>query len=345
MDIQINAAFAQETTSNLFSKAIEKFQAGLLEDAKIIFYNILAVEPDNHAVLKNLGLLSEAGEALYLFRRALNLKPDDEETRRHIFAILVNVKNKKFGYSENCIRDYPWISNNGKSCDTEILNLVVSLPFNGIFASDNLITWGRNLSFLGDKALMEAISRSGDDRKMAEGLVWRSSVVVWAARNGLRREGDFVECGTYKGTTAKILLEATGIRQTDKKIWLYDVFNWSEGDKHTPLAGLNADLFSKVANLFEDAPNVNLIRGYVPESFNQGMPDKISFLHIDMNNAEGELEALKMLWERVVPGGVIILDDYGWECLSDQKKEEDKFFAKYGYEVLELPTGQGMVMK
>lgn len=46
-----------------------------------------------------------------------------------------------------------------------------------------------------------------------------------------------------------------------------------------------------------------------------------------------------------MPGAIVILDDYGWAGGLPQKRAEDAFFAERGYQVLELPTGQGLVIK
>ena len=47
----------------------------------------------------------------------------------------------------------------------------------------------------------------------------------------------------------------------------------------------------------------------------------------------------------MVDGGQILLDDYGWLTYREQKAAEDVFFGRYGVPVLELPTGQGLVVK
>lgn len=43
--------------------------------------------------------------------------------------------------------------------------------------------------------------------------------------------------------------------------------------------------------------------------------------------------------------GAIVLDDYGWSVYREQKLLEDAWFAERGYQGLELPTGQGLVIK
>jgi predicted O-methyltransferase YrrM len=76
------------------------------------------------------------------------------------------------------------------------------------------------------------------------------------------------------------------------------------------------------------------------------MPEKLAYLHIDLNNAEGELAALEGLFDRVVSGGIVILDDYEWAGVyRKQKQAEDPWFEARGYRVFPLPTGQGLVLK
>ncbi len=65
----------------------------------------------------------------------------------------------------------------------------------------------------------------------------------------------------------------------------------------------------------------------------------------DLNNAPAEIGALDRLFDRVSPGGIVLFDDYGWLAYRAQKDAEDPWLAARGYQVLELPTGQGLVFK
>ena len=96
---------------------------------------------------------------------------------------------------------------------------------------------------------------------------------------------------------------------------------------------------------FSGFDNVTVTQGRVPEILAEVAPQKIAFMHLDMNNADAEVGALEVLFDRMVPGAVLILDDYGWLAYRAQKLAEDPWFAKYGYRVLEMPTGQGMLIK
>ena len=72
---------------------------------------------------------------------------------------------------------------------------------------------------------------------------------------------------------------------------------------------------------------------------------KISFAHIDLNNAEAEISVLEIIYDKIVSGGIIIFDDYGWVGYKDQQIKEKQFIEKNGLRILELPTGQGLVIK
>jgi hypothetical protein len=72
----------------------------------------------------------------------------------------------------------------------------------------------------------------------------------------------------------------------------------------------------------------------------------VAYLHIDLNNAAGELAALDVLFDRVVSGGIVVMDDYEWAGVyRQQKRQEDPWFAARGYRVFPLPTGQGFLIK
>ena len=46
---------------------------------------------------------------------------------------------------------------------------------------------------------------------------------------------------------------------------------------------------------------------------------------VDMNDADAELGALEMLFDRISPGGMIVFDDYGWTGYRAQKDAADTF--------------------
>ena len=54
---------------------------------------------------------------------------------------------------------------------------------------------------------------------------------------------------------------------------------------------------------------------------------------------------LEYFWPKLVPGGIIILDDYGYGNNQDQKWAHDTWAASKRIKILSLPTGQGLIIK
>lgn len=211
----------------------------------------------------------------------------------------------------------------------------------GWFARDNLIAFGRNLGFLNDAPFLKAY-RTHAQTQSERGIIWRTHAVVWAARQAARLEGGFVECGVYKGTTARIMADVVDL--TDREVFLYDLFEHDPSMAHHAMPEHGPELFQFVQERFAAEPNIKVIRGFVPQSFEQGVPDKVAFAHIDMNNAAAEIAALDALESRLVPGAMIVLDDFGAIPYRAQHVAETKWFGERGRFVLELPTSQGLVI-
>lgn len=229
--------------------------------------------------------------------------------------------------------------------DEGLNRMFMGMKEDGVFIGDNLITFSKGLGFLDDEPLMEAMVRNAanaDERS----LLWRINTVLWGVRNGLRLEGDFVECACYKGTTARVVCEAVDFAgQTDRHYYLYDLFDHDPSMPHHAMTEHSKQLYAQVKQRFADCPNVTVTQGRVPDVLQQVAPQKIAFMHLDLNNREAELGALELLFERMVPGAVLVLDDYGWLGYADQRIAENAWFGARGYRVLELPTGQGLVIK
>lgn len=65
-----------------------------------------------------------------------------------------------------------------------------------------------------------------------------------------------------------------------------------------------------------------------------------------MNNAPAEIGAITYLWDQLVTGAVVLLDDYAYGPeFANQKRAWDNFSKENGFSILTLPTGQGMFFK
>ena len=228
---------------------------------------------------------------------------------------------------------------------------------------DRLLTLDKSAGFLHEATFNSAFSaiqgsHQYDQYNGKDGIAWRLNTLCWAARCGLRAGGDFVECGVFKGDMAWVVTHVIGPERIPT-YWLYDSFEgfsskWSSPEDYPDNPGFldfandyyrQAGMYDEVIKRFAPYPRIRVTKGFLPEALDEGAPEKIGFLHVDLNSPRAEVAVLERLFDRVLPGGVVIFDDYGWKLFEAQKTAEDEFMAKRGYEILELPTGQGLVVK
>jgi O-methyltransferase len=217
-----------------------------------------------------------------------------------------------------------------------------------IFANDMLITLDRNVSFLEDARFMQAFDAAATD-ETEKSILWRVHVLCWFAANSLRVDGDFVECGVYRGLSTAVAARYLDFGAQARRWHLYDTFSGIPADQ-LDAGHVNPDFF-QASGLYEAAvkrfalyPNIRVVRGRVPEVLAEGAPERVAFLHLDMNSSAAERAALEFFADRLQPGAFVLLDDYGWRGYRDQKLVADRFFAGRGKPIMELPTGQGVVM-
>lgn len=219
------------------------------------------------------------------------------------------------------------------------------------FFEDGLCTI-HNADFTDDARFQKAYA-AGEATGSWKGwkLRWRAYLVCWCAEWASSLEGDFVECGVNKGGNARMIIEYLGLQNGTRNFFLLDTFEGFADalllpeEKRVAANYQYPNCLAEVRNTFAPYPFVHIIPGAVPGTLPEIKTERIAFLSIDMNCVEPEIAAATHLWDRVVPGGIIILDDYGFSQHHLQKKAFDQFAQTKGVRILSLPTGQGLIFK
>ena len=224
----------------------------------------------------------------------------------------------------------------------------LSEAFGYTFAGDMMLTFHRNMSFFEDARYMQAFNEEAADER-EKSLVWRLHVYCWFARQALRAEGDFVECGVFRGFSTIVAARTLDFAQSGRQWFLYDTFAGIPSDQLNPgedSPGLYAapGLYEACVKRFAPYPKIHVVRGRIPEVLAERSPERVAFLHLDLNSAAAESAALEYFRGRLAPGAVVLLDDYGWRAFRPQKLVADELFGKLDKPILELPTGQGVVV-
>lgn len=231
-------------------------------------------------------------------------------------------------------------------------DIETTLPHAEVFVGSGLATWLKVPPFVADARFMELAE--GDVGIAPAGVAnwhWNLAMVLAAAQQARDLPGDFVELGVYKGHTTKFLAEYLGFEGWSKRWWLYDTFDGVPDDQQDPGRNVTAAnygeafSFEEVRDRFAPWANITVTRGRVPEVLDEVCPDAIAFMHIDLNNATAEVGALDRLYDRLVPGGVIVFDDFLWQTSAAQRSAEQAWFEARGLTVFPLPTGQGLFVR
>ena len=171
---------------------------------------------------------------------------------------------------------------------------------------------------------------------------------------GLRHvAGDVAECGVRYGKSTAFMLEADPIK---RQYHLFDSFQGlSEpalgrhfGAAPSRRTGRRATWPSmrrrRRANL-ADFANVSFYRGWIPERFPEVAGRCFALLHVDVDLYHPTCDSLEFFWPRLALGGVVVCDDYGFATCPGAKQALDEFFGKRSAAVVELSTGQALVVK
>lgn len=180
---------------------------------------------------------------------------------------------------------------------------------------------------------------------------WRAHIFESLLRSA--RPGTRLELGTAHGFMFYFALtkhKLDGCLEAENEIILIDKFNQNSVDSVSGelLDRMNvryANGFETVRSAFRAFPNVRIEQGTVPEVLSNLDLATISFLHLDLNAANPEAEALQQLWPKLTPGALVLLDDYGFLEFVPSQIVHDQLASRLGKSVCLMPTGQGLLIK
>lgn len=179
----------------------------------------------------------------------------------------------------------------------------------------------------------------------------RCYVLYSLARQALNVEGDFWECGVYRGGTAAMLAQVLARLPSarPKQLHLFDTFaGMPDTDRAKDLhqAGDFSDTsIDAVRHAVKCDGIVRYHQGLIPNTFRGLEGSAIAFAHVDVDIYRSVLDCCQFIYPRLSPGGVMVFDDYGFATCPGARSAVDEYFAASGTFPLILPTGQALVFK
>ena len=185
-----------------------------------------------------------------------------------------------------------------------------------------------------------------------ESVVVLARAVEYLVRRGV--PGAFVECGVWRGGSVMTITETLRrLGAADRDVVLFDTFEGmtpptdrdrdrngrtgaevlAEHPKGTDKDNMwciasEEDVRANVGATRYPPERVRYVRGRVEDTLPAQAPDRIALLRLDTDWYESTKHELETCWDRISPGGVLVLDDYGlWQ---GQRDAADEFFAARG---------------
>jgi hypothetical protein len=222
---------------------------------------------------------------------------------------------------------------------------------------EDIITTLANTEFMNDSKFISAYEKcvlAANNRLISNNYTirWRIHTLIWAAKYASKIKGDFVDFGGGFGLFSSAIYEYLEFEKINKKYYLLDSF---EGLKNENLLDVElralhnykqyGNWYEEIKTKFEKFDNMVIIPGYVPDTLNKLEVDEVAFVSIDFNCVKPEKDALQFIWDKVVTGGIIIFDDYGFPGHQYQKETHDNFAKEKNCLIYTCPTGQGILIK
>jgi len=177
--------------------------------------------------------------------------------------------------------------------------------------------------------------------------------------------GAIVECGVWRGGSMMAgAMALQELKATQRQLYMFDTYEgmsaptdrdvhiWhgQSGDEIMAAKTLGAPLWvtasvEDVKAGFESVgypdENLHFIVGKVEDTIPENAPEQIAVLRLDTDWYESTKHEIDHLYERLAPGGVMIIDDYGsWQGSMDAV---DEFIEATGEPLLLTQMGRGRV--
>ena len=190
---------------------------------------------------------------------------------------------------------------------------------------------------------------------VAEGVTMlhydRLYTLFQAIGNILSLKGDVIELGVFQGGSLKFMREVMDKAGSPQNLYGFDTFEGHavitehDGGVH------KKEMFStggieEIATYVND-PRVQLIKGDVSQTISPFLAQSsgIALAHFDMDVYQPTADALPLVYEKLLPGGIILFDDYGFISCPGVKRAADDFLMTVHTTHFHLMTGQMIIVK
>ena len=131
-------------------------------------------------------------------------------------------------------------------------------------------------------------------------------------------EGALLTVGVSFGTSALISAEYLHLEKGKRDYYLIDPLDGSKTSTDKRITSYNTD-FDLVKSRWNSNISTKWIRSYLSPGSIENI-SSLAFAHLNTGDYESELRCLPIIFQKLVPGGFIVQDLYGWQ--TEEKQNE-----------------------
>lgn len=205
--------------------------------------------------------------------------------------------------------------------------------------------WNKDLSFKAVHTLIEGFTLV-DEYRCFE--LWK--LIEQIAK--LER-GSIIEVGVWRGGTGALIAQQAKNCGIEDKVFLCETFTGvvKAGPKDSVYkGGEHADTSRQIVEelIFTrmNLDNVEILEGIFPDETGHYVQGReFRFCHVDVDVYQSAKNAADWIWDKIVPGGIIVYDDYGfYGCDGVTKYVEEQMMCKDRIVIHNL-NGHAIVLK
>lgn len=164
-------------------------------------------------------------------------------------------------------------------------------------------------------------------------------------------DGAIVEVGTYRGGMGCLMAKKARDEGIDSNIYLCDTFEGIVKSGHRDsyftdgqLSGSSPEQVENLSKNLDVSPII--LKGTFPEETADRIEEgEIRLGHIDVDVYESTKESYEWMWPRLCKGGVIVIDDYGWQLTDGVTDFVDEISGNESNYIFYLLNYQAIIIK
>jgi len=173
--------------------------------------------------------------------------------------------------------------------------------------------------------------------------------------------GLVAECGCFRGLSSFLLcrtLRAHASSFTGAGYRIFDSFQGLSAPRgedladdgsvefgrlrHNIVPGHYAASLDIVRRSLKAFPGIEYFPGWIPSAFPAETESRYRFVHVDVDLYQPTLDSFEYFWPRLVPGAVVVCDDYNW---PGGRRAVEEFCARAGVAFERSPVNQAYFVK